>query len=66
LVLGQIEKSFKNQIFEVLQKKPSLRGGFPRQVRGEVNLPPGGSEVRKKGRKEERKKERNEEGRKGG
>jgi hypothetical protein len=35
-----------------------VKGGLSRWVRGEVNLPPGGSEVRKKGRKEERKKER--------
>ena len=41
-------------------------GHFKAGVRGEVNLPPGGSEVRKKGRKEERKKERKEEGRKRG
>jgi hypothetical protein len=29
----------------------SLRGGFQDGVRGEVNLPSGGSKVRKKGRK---------------
>ena len=43
------------------QKGLSSRWGvFQGRVRGEVNLPPGGKEVRKKGRKEERKKERKE------
>jgi len=39
--------------------------GVRRGLRGKVNLPPGGSEIRKKERKNERKKKRKEEGRKG-
>jgi len=40
--------------------------GVRRGLRGKVNLPPGGSEIRKKERKEEREKKGKAEGRKRG